>query len=193
MEHSPFWEANRLLASQEIPRILWITKVHYQIHKCPPPVPILSHIDAAHALTSHFLRIHLSIILPPTPESSKWSFPSGFPIKTLYTLPPIRATCSVQPIRLRLHKQIRKTVDDPACFFFFLDSWPLKTEPRGCPETSVRNYHYSLRNSTEQRSSLLADDSVRGTTTVGQCLENLAPIFDDTNSLAFLQLATVCQ
>ena len=29
-----------------------------------------------------------------------------------------------------------------------------KTEPLGCPETSVRNYHYSLRNNPEERSSL---------------------------------------
>jgi len=27
-----------------------------------------------------------------------------------------------------------------------LDSWPLKMGPIGCPETSVTNYHYSLRN-----------------------------------------------
>jgi len=31
----------------------------------------------------------------------------------------------------------------------------LKTGPIGCPETSVRNYYYSLRNNPEEHSSLL--------------------------------------
>jgi hypothetical protein len=36
---------NWFAASQEIPCILWNSKVNYLIHKCPPPVPILRHIN----------------------------------------------------------------------------------------------------------------------------------------------------
>jgi hypothetical protein len=38
-------------------------------------------------------------------------------------------------------------------------SWPLKMEWIGFPETSVRNYNYSLRNDPEERSSLLVSFS----------------------------------
>jgi len=73
MEQSPSWEANWFSSSQEIPRILWNPKVHYRIHKCPPPVPIPSQLDPVHNPTSHFLKIHLNIIPPSTPGSTKWS------------------------------------------------------------------------------------------------------------------------
>ena len=95
MQHSPFSEANSSSASQEIPRIVWNPKIHYLIHRYPPPVNILSQIDPIHTPHSTswrsilILSSHLRLGLPSA------LFPSGFPNKTLYTsLPsPIFATC----------------------------------------------------------------------------------------------------
>jgi len=95
MVQSPSWEANWFAASQEILRISRNLKVHYRIHKRPPPVSILDQPNPVHILTSHLLEIHPNIIHPSTPRSPQWflslRLPHQDPIHPLSS--PIRATC----------------------------------------------------------------------------------------------------
>ena len=101
MEQSPSSEAKRFSAIQEIPLILWNTKVHYRIHKCPSPVPTLSQLDPVHVSYSTSCRSilisssHLCLCLPS-------GLSLRFPHQNLeYASPlPIRATCPVHHILL---------------------------------------------------------------------------------------------
>ena len=74
MEQNPSSEAN-----QKFPSIIWNSKVHYHTRKFPPPFPVLSQLDPVHTATSHILKVHLNIIIPSTPGSSKWSLSLRFP------------------------------------------------------------------------------------------------------------------
>ena len=79
VEQSLSWDAKRSSAHQEILRVLWNQKFHYRIHKCPPPVSILSSINLVHSSPCYFLKIHFNIIFSSTPRPSKWSPSFGTP------------------------------------------------------------------------------------------------------------------
>jgi len=85
MEQSPSWEANWFSASQEIPPILWNSKVHYRFFKCPPPA--LSWVTSIQSMPLHPTSIRSILILPSHLRLGLPSglFPSCVATKTLYT------------------------------------------------------------------------------------------------------------
>jgi len=83
---SPSWEANLSAASQEIPHISRNPKVHYRIHRRPPPVSILGQPNPVHIHISHLLEIRSNIIRPSTPRSPHWSPSLRFSPPRPYTL-----------------------------------------------------------------------------------------------------------
>jgi hypothetical protein len=90
IQQNPSWEANRFSASQATLCILWNRKVHYRLHRRPPPVPLLSQINPVHAPFPLIEDPLYYIILPSTPGSSKWylsfRYPHQNPVYT-YSLP----------------------------------------------------------------------------------------------------------
>ena len=63
MEQNPFLQTNRFAASQEIPRILWNSKVPYHIHNCPHlSLSSASSIQSISPHSTSCLSFHLRLV-----------------------------------------------------------------------------------------------------------------------------------
>jgi len=82
-ERRPSWEAKRSSAKQRNSHISLSAKVHCHIHKTPPPVHILNHINPVHVSPIPFLEICFNIILPSMSGFSKLSPSLRFPRQKL--------------------------------------------------------------------------------------------------------------
>ena len=109
MQKHPSWEANRFSDSQESPRTVWNSKVHYRIHKSPPPVPILKQINLMPRDPCSWRSISLLSF------NLRLGFPSGLFLRLappkpcihlLSPLPPLLAACPTHFILLYLITRI---------------------------------------------------------------------------------------
>jgi len=90
MEQNTSWEASSYLGNQEIPHILYKSKVCYHAKISPPLSPAQSTIS--HTVSLRFLLILSSSLRLVFPNGR---FPSGFPTKISYAfrISPMRAPC----------------------------------------------------------------------------------------------------
>jgi hypothetical protein len=80
---SPSWGAANCAATQKPPSNSWNPKVQYRVHKSPPLIPILNHINPIHSIPS-YLRSILILSTHPRLGLPSGLFPSDFPTNILY-------------------------------------------------------------------------------------------------------------
>ena len=126
-------------ANQEIPRILWKSKVHYLTHKRPPPVPILNELHPVPSRSILILSSHLRLGLPYS------LFPSGFltkPCAHLHLPPYVHIR-----LILIIYSLYRKIFKIKLCAWLF-DIWSIRsfnslTQVIGIIELQRTHHYYS--------------------------------------------------
>jgi hypothetical protein len=68
-----------LSLSKNILLSLWNPKVPHRVHKSPLLDPILSQLNPVRLIDSYLPKVHLNVILLPTPRPSQWSLAFGPP------------------------------------------------------------------------------------------------------------------
>jgi len=132
MQQSSSSKANGSSATEEIHHILWYLRVHYDVHKSPQVVPILSQINPLPTLQSNLFKIHFNIILPSMPKSSKWYLSFRFPHQNPVCISLLPSTQHMSCYFIHLYTITRimlggeyKLWNFPLCNFLF----PLVTFP----------------------------------------------------------------
>jgi hypothetical protein len=85
-----------LVEKMLVPQLAKEFPAFYRIRSIIPPVPILSQMNPVQTIKPYFLKIHVKIILPPTPTTSVQISLT----KILFSLftSTMRATCPIFPI-----------------------------------------------------------------------------------------------
>lgn len=107
-KHSYSGDCNSFLPSQQFPRILGTSKIHYSIYNSPPVVPVLNQTNPAQFLQD-----------PSRSRSSKRFLPSGFQ----YAL----CTQALTIARFAGVYVLRKRPPQPPCFVHFRCTWFIPT------------------------------------------------------------------
>jgi hypothetical protein len=122
------WKADCRSACQKYPAFLWNPKGHYRVHTSPPPDPILSQLKPVHPIDPYLPKVHLNVILPPTPRSFQWSLTFGTPFPhACHVFRPPHPPWFNHPSNIRWRIQAVKFVFLPFRSKYFLNTLFSKT------------------------------------------------------------------